>query len=79
MAGYPVYQALAGSVIQTRCITLDMKWKASRATIVAALALVAAGWGRIAFAHDIVSGGVMIGLALIIAVRAFLYFRTPDA
>ena len=57
---------------------LGMKWKADRSTIFAAFAAVAAGWARIAFAHDFVLGGALIGLGIIIAVRAFLYFRTPD-
>jgi len=55
-----------------------MKWKADRTTIFAALALVVAGWGRIAFAHDFVLGGALIGLGIIIAVRTFFSFRTPD-
>jgi hypothetical protein len=63
----------------SRCIMLGVKWKADRTTIFAAFALVAAGWGRIAFAHDLVFGGLLIGLGIIIAVRAFFYFRKPDA
>jgi len=56
-----------------------MKWTANRTTIFAAFALVAAGSARIAFAHDFVFGGALVGLGIIIAVRAFFYFRTPDA
>jgi hypothetical protein len=57
---------------------LGMKWKADRTTIFAAFALVAAGFARLVFAHDLV-GGALIGLGIVLAVRAFLYFRTPDA
>jgi hypothetical protein len=56
-----------------------MKWKADRATRLAAFGAVAAGWGRIAFAHDCMLGGALIGLGIIIAVRVFFYFRTPGA
>jgi hypothetical protein len=56
-----------------------MKWEADRTTIFAALALVAAGGARIAFAHDLILGGALIGLGIIIALRAYFYFRTPDA
>jgi hypothetical protein len=58
---------------------LGVKWKADRTTIFAAFASLAAGWGRIAFAHDFVLGGALIGLGIIVAVRAFFYFRTPGA
>jgi hypothetical protein len=58
---------------------LGMKWKADRTTILAAFGLVAAGWARIAFAHDLVLGGMLIGLGIVLAVRVFFYFRTPDA
>jgi hypothetical protein len=61
------------------CIILCMKWKADRTTIFAACGLVAAGYARIVFAHDLVLGGALVGLGIIIAVRAFLYFRKPDA
>jgi hypothetical protein len=61
------------------CIMLGMKWTANRTTIFAAFALVAGGSARIAFAHDFVLGGALVGLGIIIAVRAFFYFRTPDA
>jgi hypothetical protein len=61
------------------CIMLGMKWKANRTTIFAAFALVAAGSARIAFAHDFALGGALVGLGIIIAVRTFFYFRTPDA
>jgi hypothetical protein len=50
-------------------------WKADRTTILAAIALVVAGFGRIVFAHDLVLGGAAIGLGVIIAVRVFFYFR----
>jgi hypothetical protein len=58
---------------------LGMKWEADRTTIFAAFAALAAGWGRIAFAHDFILGGILIGVGIIIAVRAFFYFRTPDS
>ena len=60
-------------------IMLGMKWKADRTTIFAAVALVAAGYARIVFAQDLVLGCALVGLGIIIAVRAFLYFRKPDA
>lgn len=50
-------------------------WKADRTTILAAIALVVCGFGRIVFAHDVVLGGGAIGLGIILAVRVFLYFR----
>jgi hypothetical protein len=53
-----------------------MKWEADRTTIFAAFALVAAGGARIAFAHDFILGGALIGLGIIIALRAYFYFRT---
>lgn len=55
-----------------------MKGTADRTMIFAAIAAVVAGWGRIAFAHDFVLGGALIGLGVIIAVRTFFSFRTPD-
>ena len=55
---------------------LGMKWKADGTTILAAFASVAAGWARIAFAHDLVLGGALIGGGIIIAVRTFFYFRS---
>lgn len=67
------------AAITTGCIMLGMKWKADRTTILAAFALVVGGFARIAFAHDLVLGGASIGLGIILAVRVFLYFRTPDA
>jgi hypothetical protein len=67
------------SVIPAGCIMLGMKWKADRTTIIVAFALVAAGWARIALAHDRVLGGALIGVGIILAVRIFFYFRTPDA
>jgi hypothetical protein len=57
---------------------LGMRWKADRTTIFAAFACVAAGSLRIVFAHDLVLGGALIGVGIIIAVRVFLYFRKPD-
>jgi hypothetical protein len=57
---------------------LGMSWKADRSTIIAAILLVVAGWGRIALAHDFVFGGALISLGVIIAVRTFFSFRTPD-
>ena len=67
--------------ITTGCIMLRMKWKADRTTILAVFALVVVvdGFARIAFAHDLVLGGASIVLGVILAVRVFLYFRTPDA
>jgi hypothetical protein len=53
-------------------------WKADRTTIFAAFACAAAGSARIVFAHDLVLGGALIGVAIILAVRTFLYFRKPD-
>jgi hypothetical protein len=61
------------------CIVLGMKWKADRTTIFAAFGLVAAGCARIVFAHDLVLGGALVGLGIILAVRVFLYFRKSDA
>jgi hypothetical protein len=61
------------------CIIFCMKWRAGRTTVFAALAAIVAGWGRIAFTHDFVLGGLLIGAGAIIAIRAFLYFRNPDA
>jgi hypothetical protein len=55
---------------------LSMKWKADRTTILAAFGSVAAGWARIEFAHDLVLGGLLIGVGIIIAVRTFFYFRS---
>jgi hypothetical protein len=43
--------------------------------MLAAIALVVAGFGRIVFAHDLVLGGAAIGLGIILAVRVFFYFR----
>jgi hypothetical protein len=63
-------------LLKLRCIMLGMKWKADRTTIVAAFASVAAGWARIAFAHDLVLGGAMIGVGIALAVRTFFYFRS---
>ena len=67
------------ATIPTGCIMRGMKWKADRTTMLAAFALVVGGFARIAFAHDLVLGGASIGLGIIIAVRVFLYFRTPGA
>jgi hypothetical protein len=53
--------------------------KADRTTILAAIGLVLAGFGRIAFAHDLVLGGALIGLGIIMAVRVFFYFRKLGA
>jgi hypothetical protein len=39
-------------------------WKADRTTISAAIVLVLAGFGRIAFAHDLMLGGASIGLGI---------------
>jgi hypothetical protein len=50
-------------------------WKADRTTILAAIALVFAGFGRIVFAHDLILGGALIGLGIILAIRIILYFR----
>lgn len=58
---------------------LGMKWKADRTTILAAFGLVAGGWARIAFVHDLVLGGALIGVGIVLAVRAFFYFQTPNA
>jgi len=57
---------------------LGMKWKADGTTIVAAFVVVAAGWARIALAHDVVLGGALIGLGIILTLRMFLYFRKPN-
>jgi hypothetical protein len=57
---------------------LGMKWTADRSTIFAAIALLAGGAARIVFAHDPILGVALIGLGIIIAVRAFFYFRAPD-
>lgn len=56
---------------------LGMEWKADRSTIFAAIGAVAAGWARIVFAHDLVLGGALIGVGIIIAVRSFFYLRAP--
>jgi len=58
------------------CIMLGMKWKADRTTILAAFALVAGGWVRITFFHDLVLGGLLFGCGIILAVRTFFYFRS---
>jgi hypothetical protein len=51
-----------------------MSWKADRSTTIAAFVLVAAGWARITFAHDLVLGFALIALGIIIAVRTVIYF-----
>jgi len=58
-------------------IMLGMKWKADLTTIFAAFACVAAGSARIVFAHDLVLGGALIGLGIVIGVRVFIYYRKP--
>jgi hypothetical protein len=55
-----------------------MKWKVDRTTIFATFALVLAGYARIMLAHDLVLGGALIGVGIILGVRVFLYFRKPD-
>ena len=55
------------------------EWKSDRTTIFATVASVAAGLGRIFFAHDLLLGGALVGLGIILAVRHFLYFRKLDA
>ena len=56
-----------------------MTWKADRTTTLAAIAMAVAGIGRIIFSRDWVMGAVLIGLSVVIAVRAFIYYRKPDA
>jgi len=70
---------LSGGQSETSQAIARMKWEADRTTIFAAFALVAAGGARIAFAHDLILGGALIGLGIIIALRTYFYFRTPDA
>lgn len=53
------------------------QWKADRTTIFAAVGLVAAGLGRIVFAHDLVLGSALIGLGIVLAIRIIFYFRKP--
>ena len=63
-------------LLKLGCIMLGMKRKADGTTILAAFAGVVAGWARIAFAHDLVLGGVLIGGGIILAVRTFFYFHS---
>jgi len=41
--------------------------------------LALAGIGRINFAHDYVLGGALILVAVVIAIRSFLYYRKRNA
>ncbi|HYT64327.1 MAG TPA: hypothetical protein VEL50_10510 [Gemmatimonadales bacterium] len=56
-----------------------MAWKANRTTTFAAVAGALAGIGRITFAHDYVLGGPLILVAVVIAIRSFLYYRKRNA
>ena len=56
-----------------------MAWKPNSTTTAAAVALALAGIGRINFAHDYVLGGALILVAVVIAIRSFLYYRKRNA